>query len=260
MRVSSIILLSSLALTLLLLKTDALPAPSPVNSSSSSSSDGGSSELDEQKKDNPATFPVGNGIVYTKATFFVNKEKDGTKRPTAVDRIKSLVSINIGDSKKTKKKKKTGTGEDPWDAPWTELTLYGDDGYVERPVPEGCKKLPFKDQMIWDQQGHRGQVADTDKGSALAASAELAPGAEDAQKLGLSGGSEKDQSVGKEAGSSSTDGIRICILGLCIGDNDDDDDDDDKTVDHKMKKFLKTFRGKALKIDVDGCPVPSASK
>ncbi|KAF9967460.1 hypothetical protein BGZ70_009454 [Mortierella alpina] len=256
MRVPSIILLSSLALSLLLLKTEALPAPNPVNSSNSS----GGSELDEGKKDKPVTFPVGNGIVYTKATFFVNKEKDGTKRPTAVDRIKSLVSINIGDSNKNKNKKKAGTGGDPWDAPWSELTLYGDDGYVERPVPEGCKKLPFKDQMIWDQQGHRGQIEDTDKGSALAAIAEPADEVEDAQKPGLSEGSEKDQSVGKDAGSSSTDGIRICILGLCIGDNDDNDDDDDKTVDHKLKKFLKTFRGKTLKIDADGCPVASASK
>ncbi|KAF9575442.1 hypothetical protein EC968_003047 [Mortierella alpina] len=252
MRVPSIVLLSSIALSLLLLKTEAIPAPAPDNSGS---------ELDEPpKKVEPQTYPVGNGIVYTKATFFVNKEKDGTKRPTAVDRIKSLVSINIGDSKKNKKKKKAGTRKDPWDAPWDELTLYGDDGYVERPVPEGCKKLPFEDQMIWDQQGHRGQVTDTDKGSALAATANPDHEAEDTQKLDLSEGSEKDPSVGKGADSSSSDGIRICILGICIGHTDDDDDDGDKTVDHKMKKFLRTFKGKALKIDGDGCPLPSASR
>ncbi len=134
MRVPSIILLSSISLSLLLLQAEALPAPAADNISGS--------ELDE-KKEKPKTFPVGDGsIVYTKATFFVSKEKDGTKRPTAVDRIKSLVSINIGDTKKNKKKK------DPWDAPWEKLTLYGDDGYVPRPVPKGCKKLPFKDQMV----------------------------------------------------------------------------------------------------------------
>lgn len=141
MRVPSIVLLSSIALSLLLLKVKALPAPASDNDNDNNNSSG--SELNEKTKDQRKTFPVGNGIVYTKATFFVNKEKDGTKRPTAVDRIKSLVSINIGDTKKSKKGRK-----DPWDAPWTELTLYGDDGYVERPVPDGCKKLPFKDQMV----------------------------------------------------------------------------------------------------------------
>ncbi|KAF9947071.1 hypothetical protein BGZ72_010899 [Mortierella alpina] len=243
MRVPSIILVSSIALSLLLLKIEALPASTPDNNSGS--------ELDENPKDKRKTFPVGNGIVYTKATFFVNKDKDGTKRPTAVDRIKSLVSINIGDTKKNKKK--TGghnNGGDPWGAPWKELTLYGDDGYVARPVPEGCKKLPFEDQMIWDQQGHRGQAADSNKGSASASSAK------DAQKLDVSAESEKTPSVGKD--TESTDGFSICILGLCIGDNNDDDDD--KTADHKMEKFLKKFRGKTLKIDSEGCPLPSASK
>ncbi|KAF9990056.1 hypothetical protein BGZ75_003825 [Mortierella antarctica] len=252
MRVPSIILLSSIALSLFFLQAEALPAPAPASDTNNSGS-----ELDEKKQ---VAFPVGNGIVYTKATFFVNREKDGTKRPTAVDQIKSLVSINIGDPKKNKKKKKAGEGEDPWGAPWNELTLYGDDGYVQRPVPEGCKELPLKDQMIWDQQGHRGQAADTDKGSASAASAIPANETEDTQKLDLNEGSGKDPLMGTaDAGSSSTDGFRICVLGLCIGDSSDDDDDD-KTVDHKLKKFLKTFRGKTLKIDAHGCPLPSASK
>ncbi|KAG9324865.1 hypothetical protein KVV02_003272 [Mortierella alpina] len=251
MRVPSIILLSSIALSLLL-QAEALPATAPASDTNNSGS-----ELDEKNK---VAFPVGNGIVYTKATFFVNKEKDGTKRPTAVDRIKSLVSINIGDPKKNKKKKKAGEGEDPWGAPWNELTLYGDDGYVQRPVPKGCEELPFNDQMIWDQQGHRRQAADTDKGSASAASAIPANEAEDTQKQDLNEGSDKDPSMGMaDAGSSSTDGFRICVLGLCIGDNSHDDDDD-KTVDHKQKKFLRTFRGKTLKIDAHGCPLRSSSE
>lgn len=63
------------------------------------------------------------------------------------------------------------------------------------------------------------------------------------------------------------DGIRICILGLCIGgppeDKDNDDDDETKPrrkyIHHKQRKFLREI-AKRTPLNIDGktgCPIPS---
>lgn len=70
--------------------------------------------------------------------------------------------------------------------------------------------------------------------------------------------------ITKKDKNIDANGIRICVLGICIGDNDDEDEnEDDKPkrrhkIHHKQKKYLKQFMGKALKIDGrTGCPIPS---
>ncbi|KAK3807631.1 MAG: hypothetical protein J3Q66DRAFT_406161 [Benniella sp.] len=142
-------------------------------------------------------YPVGKGIVYTKTSFFVDeqgKEKKNDKvegeetqtqdqgiqpqeqeqrqqqeqlQEQQVQGKESNLGIGIGvgggdggKSKhkgKSKGKSKDATTQDR-ELSWDELVLYGDDGYEKRPVPKGCDELGFEDQMIWDQQGNKGEI------------------------------------------------------------------------------------------------------
>ncbi|KAG0199678.1 hypothetical protein BGX28_007092 [Mortierella sp. GBA30] len=279
MRVQSIILLSSVALTLLL-RAEALPAPANSVSKSPKIDNALSTPVDstgEKKEDEEEMFPVGHGIVYTKAHFFVNKDNKDNKPRTAMGYLKSLLDIggiNLGGKdKKDKdknKKMKANDNKNSWRTTWDELTLYGDADYVKRPVPEGCHKLSFNDQMIWDQQGTREQdtgATDEVTSSETSLDSQQAPSA--TVVTGDTGADADKSSQDATATTTTTttdaadtDGVSICLFGICIGDPNDDDNDGDndhKNI-HKQSKFLKKFRGKALRIDSDtGCPSPSKS-
>ncbi|KAG0362487.1 hypothetical protein BGX24_005106 [Mortierella sp. AD032] len=182
------------------------------------------------------------------------------------------------------------------------ILLYGDDGYKPRPVPKGCHELQFMDQMIWDQQGNRGEIEDA-SGQGLQAIT-LVPSVDDTTKetvkkdstekkdssdnrdstdksqkilakidtsavTEVATDSKKEQdlsdnnSKAKKATDVDPEGIHICLLGPCKDDEEDreeeeEDDSKRRKIHHKQKKFLKKFRGKALKIDGrTGCPIPS---
>ncbi|KAI8597162.1 hypothetical protein EDD21DRAFT_357513 [Dissophora ornata] len=204
---------------------------------------------DESEK----VYPVGKGIVYTKASFFVkaNKNKientgadgaDGTQEPeegstdsssdnqTAMDFLGNLFGIDLSGglnairgTHKGNKDKDTDKGEDKVnskdrDAVWEETPLYGDEGYVPRAVPEGCAELEYMDQMIWDQQGSREEVTKLEKND----------------KSVVNNQKEEEEGIKHQQHYHK--------------------------VNHKQKKFLKQFRGKALQIDGNtGCPLPIVS-
>lgn len=165
MRFPAIILLSSVALALLAQAEEA-PIKGAVKMI--------------QESESPKEIPVGNGIVYTKTTFFKNnqrnqqedstepsssgkdkdiksKKKDGKWRKTiseagqktfksatdlAADLLGIGVDIEIGGDKK--KKDKSPVDKDAPGYAWYNTPLYGDDGYVPRPVRAGCEKTSLQ--------------------------------------------------------------------------------------------------------------------
>ncbi|KAG0345147.1 hypothetical protein BG004_003930 [Podila humilis] len=192
-----------------------------------------------------------------------------------------LLGIDLGNGKKKKTRHPTkGNGDGPKD--WDHLVLYGDDGYVARPLPvqpdngKQCPTLPFLDQMIWDQQGpavgHDNVGTDATKPPPQGKEEEQEN--EDSQakqqvvtaSSSLSLSTEEDvakvdEKIAAKDDSKTLDtqGISICLLGPC--NDDDEDDEDDERIKHKQKKFLKQFKGKALNVDTHtGCPIPSEHK
>ncbi|KAF9921893.1 hypothetical protein FBU30_008036 [Linnemannia zychae] len=188
MRIPTIILLSSVALSLLVnaentptvadvdiagnIAVDPIPDRSTANTATSTttspnadantSSDTVLAEGTLRMKEDNKVYPVGKGIVFTKTTFVVDDNKDKNKDVKPKDDFSvtgflgDLLGIDIssGDNDKKKKKKDPTDSSDGVDIndPNT-FPLYGDDGYQPRPVPKDCPELEFLDQMIWDQQG-----------------------------------------------------------------------------------------------------------
>ncbi|KAF8982999.1 hypothetical protein BGZ52_001350, partial [Haplosporangium bisporale] len=123
---------------------------------------------------------------------------------------------------------------------------------------------------VWDMQGSQGKIVGTPPKS----SAHTTANPRDATDPATHPGTEisADHNTTMDA-MMHADGIRICILGICIGgppDDDDDDDDDDKDdddetkpgkkhVNHKQRKFLRGI-AKRTPLSIDsktGCPIPS---
>ncbi|KAG0359286.1 hypothetical protein BG005_001052 [Podila minutissima] len=175
-----------------------------------------------------------------------------------------------------KKSKKAPADDDEKD--WHHLRLYGDDGYEPRPLPvqpdaePNCETLSFRDQMIWDQQGNRGHYVNVPNSNAEKAPEEGIPKAETIANSADDGtdaapppssssphtyeiiNGKKIADIKDNKGTVDANGIHICLLGPC----DDDSVDEDTRIHHKMKKFLKQFKGKALRIDSrTGCPLSS---
>ncbi|KAF9438597.1 hypothetical protein BGZ76_006649 [Entomortierella beljakovae] len=149
------------------------------------------------------------------------------------------------------------------------ITLYGDDGYFPRPLPEQpsgsppCAKLGFLDQMVWDQQGDSGQkvpIANPNNADDIAAKVpkdvkddEHTP----SEAEGVSKPTEKDSQVKGNEDKVHSNGISLCLLGPCDNDEDEEHHNHRHRIYHKQRKFLKQFRGKALIIDdKTGCPLP----
>ncbi|KAG0042562.1 hypothetical protein BGZ83_000314 [Gryganskiella cystojenkinii] len=310
MRVPSLILLSSAALALLVRAEEApLPPPAAV--------------IRTESKDE---IPVGKGIVYTKTSFFTNRRKATPKEEKVEVKAQSEETVSDKDKQDeredepkkntiqstTKKIAQRFLGLDvnlggdgtkynsevvsSADLAWFFKPLYGDDGYVPRPVPKRCDPLAFKDQMIWDQQGDAdtertrrynadNTVDDTRQRNVDTVVPDVAPAIagpyasitpeEKKEDRDIDEMSVDDTVIDKETAATADvttaggddkqkmNGIRICILGLCIGGNDDDDDDDDDddrpphSIKHNQKKFLRQFRGKKLRLDSrTGCPLP----
>ncbi|KAF9308332.1 hypothetical protein BG003_011263 [Podila horticola] len=176
------------------------------------------------------------------------------------------IDVNLGGKKKSKK---APAGDDEKD--WDHLRLYGDDGYEPRPLPvqpdgePNCEVLPFRDQMIWDQQGDRGRYVNVptpeeripksetvakpvDEGTDVAPPSSSSPDTDEIMD------DKKIADIKDNKGTVDPSGIRICLLGPC----DDDSDDEGTRIDHKQKEFLRQFKGKALRIDIrTGCPLSS---
>ncbi|KAF9333974.1 hypothetical protein BG006_002906 [Podila minutissima] len=181
------------------------------------------------------------------------------------------IDINLGG----KMKSKNAPADDEKD--WHRLRLYGDDGYEPRPLsvqPDGepnCEVLPFRDQMIWDQQGNRGHYFNAPNSNAEKASEEGIPKAETIANSADDGtdaappssssphtyeiiNGKKIADIKDNKGTVDANEIHICLFGPC----DEDSVDKDTRIHHKMKKFLKQFKGKALRIDSrTGCPLSS---
>ncbi|KAG0258611.1 hypothetical protein BGZ95_004922 [Linnemannia exigua] len=325
MRIPTIILLSSVALSLLVGAENATPATA-VNANTNTASvvatdltidktaDAKEVEVNPEvtpeleaalepisplkMKEDEKTYPVGKGIVFTKTTFFVDNNNNNNNKNVQNDNeneskagatglldglLGDLLGIDIelgGDGKKKKKKKKDPPTESPKTTPSEGketdpdyILLYGDEGYKARP--------------IWDQQGNRGEI-ENGSGKGPQAIITLDPST-DATTTTETDHKEniikpKDNIDKKDTSTTTTDpqpkkdlsennskkatavdpeGIHICLLGPCKDDEEKDGDEDDKSskrrkIRHKQKKFLKQFRGKALKIDgLTGCPVPS---
>ncbi|KAF9910567.1 hypothetical protein EC991_006126 [Linnemannia zychae] len=201
MRIPTIILLSSVALSLLVSAENTpttnavVAAPIAANIAADLAIDKPADTKEDPKSDikpaaeenakaEPGTslkmkeddklYPVGNGIVFTKTTFSVDNKDDKTKNTEeGSDKfsatgfmdglLDTLLGIDINLGGGGSKKKKDPPADSPSTPPVEEtdpdyIPLYGDDGYKPRPVPKGCNDLSFLDQMIWDQQGNRGQV------------------------------------------------------------------------------------------------------
>ncbi|KAG9064249.1 hypothetical protein KI688_003437 [Linnemannia hyalina] len=334
MRIPTIVLLSSVALSLLVTAETTPPAAAaaaaaaaiaPISANVAAPAADTTQPKDMEPlsslkmNEDGKTYPVGNGIVFTKTTFVVddkNKDKSGTKDEAEFSVqgfLDDLLGIDIslggggGGGKKKKKDPPSGSTTTP-PAEETDpdyIPLYGDDGYRPRPVPKRCPELVFLDQMIWDQQGNNGSIegpasttppvsspadasasspseADADKNASEIEkrNAPAAAAAEDkatTTTTELKDKDEKEKLITKINASAVTvidpkdlsndkdpkkvdpNGIHICLLGGC---NDDDNDDKPKRrrVRHKQKKFLRQFKGKALKIDGrTGCPIPSGA-
>ncbi|KAG0060370.1 hypothetical protein BGZ89_012317 [Linnemannia elongata] len=249
MRIPTIVLLSSVALSLLVNAETTPPAPAAaavapiaanVAAAPAAAADTKPDDIEAlsslKMKEDGKTYPVGKGIVFTKTTFVVddkNKDKisataikddDDGEEKTAEFSVQGFlgnllgIDINLGGDGKKKKDPPTDSTTPPAEETDPDyIPLYGDEGYKPRPVPKGCPELIFLDQMDLSKDG-------------------------------------------KDPKKVDPKGIHICLLGGC--DDDDDEDDDGKQrhrkIRHKQKKFLRQFRGKALKIDGrTGCPIPS---
>ncbi|KAG0335411.1 hypothetical protein BG004_008451 [Podila humilis] len=243
-----------------------------------------------------AARPVGKGIVVTTTSFSKSKKGGFIANLLGID-----LDVEIGGDSKKKKKKKKNNVSDEGDLP-KNIPLYGDDGYVPRPLPkQSCPTLGFLDQLVWDMQGtrtvHKNDKNDPTKMLAVQQQQQqqqpqqqhLAPAAgvdrmehSDHSDPALAPATnnmamittDSNNKIVKDESSSSVDseGIRICLLGICIGgppddDNDDDDDDDDhdhhhgskKHISHRQKKFLRAV-AKRKPLDTDsktGCPIPT---
>ncbi|KAF9439339.1 hypothetical protein BGZ76_003869 [Entomortierella beljakovae] len=191
MRVPSLILLSSVALTLLVRAEDVNVAASASTTSVSADaakiseniaaalpieaaaaavvSAGEKAAAAVVAPEAEKTYPVGNGIVYTKSSFFGdNKDMKTTSglqaKINAMSFVANMLGINLGIGTGGSDDKDGDGDKDESIDPWYLIPLYGDDGYEKRPVPSGCAALTFKDQMacvyesIWDQQGNSGEV------------------------------------------------------------------------------------------------------
>lgn len=172
MRIPTIILLSSVALSLLVKaeSTPTVPAAAaavvaPVAANVAAPATVKPEDIEAlsslKMKEDGKTYPVGKGIVFTKTTFVVddkNKDKPATKDKEAEFSVQSLlgdllgIDINLGGGG-GKKKKDPPTDSGSTTPPAEEMDpdyipLYGDEGYKPRPVPKGCKELIFLDQMV----------------------------------------------------------------------------------------------------------------
>ncbi|KAF9550462.1 hypothetical protein EC957_000136 [Mortierella hygrophila] len=188
MRIPTIVLLSSVALSLLVTAETTPPAVAaaaasaiaPISANVAAPADTTTQPEDMEPlnslkmKEDGKTYPVGKGIVFTKTTFVVddkNKDKSATKDGRAEFSVQGLlgdllgIDINLGGGggKKKKKGPPSDSGSTTTTPPAEEtdpdyIPLYGDDGYKPRSVPKGCPELSFLNQMIWDQQGNNGSI------------------------------------------------------------------------------------------------------
>ncbi|KAF9137566.1 hypothetical protein BGX30_010102 [Mortierella sp. GBA39] len=181
MRIPTIVLLSSVALSLLVTAETTPPAAAaaiaPISANVAAPADTTQPKDMEalsslKMKEDGKTYPVGKGIVFTKTTFVVddkNKDTSATKDEAEFS-VQGLlddllgIDINLGGGSGKKKKKKDPPSDSGSTTPPAEETdpdyipLFGDDGYKPRPVPKGCPELVFLDQMVWDQQGNNGSI------------------------------------------------------------------------------------------------------
>ncbi|KAG0282700.1 hypothetical protein BGZ96_000199 [Linnemannia gamsii] len=324
MRIPTIVLLSSVALSLLVNAENTPPAPTTTNPAVIAVTPPNAANIAEataaaadtkaepevkaeesrpwKMKEDGKIYPVGKGIVYTKTTFVVDdnntkNSKDGKEADIgAQSLLGDLLGIDINIGGGGGKKKRDPPTKIPPAAEETDpdyIPLYGDDGYKPRPVPKGCTELVFLDQMIWNQQGNSGPIEqgegpesttppvstsardDTDSPSTAEADKKdtpLSPATDDNKDEKIAAKIETSsvlpvvdpKDINKKDKEVDSKGIRICLLGICIGDNDDDEDEKDgdkqkrRKIHHKQKSFLKQFMGRALKIDGStGCPIPS---
>ncbi|KAH7049809.1 hypothetical protein BKA57DRAFT_529116 [Linnemannia elongata] len=192
MRIPTIVLLSSVALSLLvnaettpLAPAAAAVAPIAANVAAAPAAAAADTKPDDiealsslKMKEDGKTYPVGKGIVFTKTTFVVddkNKDKnsataikdddDDGEEKTAEFSVQGFlgnllgIDINLGGDGKKKKDPPTDSTTPPAEETDPDyIPLYGDEGYKPRPVPKGCPELIFLDQMIWDQQGNNGLI------------------------------------------------------------------------------------------------------
>ncbi|KAF9149845.1 hypothetical protein BG015_008337 [Linnemannia schmuckeri] len=247
-----------------------------------------------------ATSPLkmeedGNGKVFTKTTVaFDDTNKEVKNKEEADFKAQGLLDIDLGGD---------GHGKhhhhhhDDWFDDWFDddwfdenhynhyihhnhYHLFGDKDYWPRPVPKGCPELSFYDQMIWDQQRYhgiihrrRGPLADASGPSPIAADVDNKDAEADndteaemkdappapAAPADPAAAVVEDKDVGKTDETVDSKGLHLCILGDCDHDEHEHDHDDHHhhhNGHHKLSRFLRQFRGKALRIDSRGCPLP----
>ncbi|KAG0027597.1 hypothetical protein BGZ81_005446 [Podila clonocystis] len=212
--------------------------------------------------------PVGKGIVVTTTSFSKSKNGGFLNNLLGIDRDLNI-EVDGGD-KKTKKSKKEGDEgsassksdpdfEDKMEIP-DDVPLYGDDGYVPRPLPvqptgqPPCPPLVFMDQLVWDMQGYLGKLAGAPPTPPSPQALVTTAGPQDATAPATLPGAEitVDKKAAPNADADS-DGLRICILGLCIG------GPPSKHIHHNQRKLLRQIAKRTpLSIDSQtGCPIPS---
>ncbi|KAG0078257.1 hypothetical protein BGZ93_001408 [Podila epicladia] len=212
--------------------------------------------------------PVGKGIVVTTTSFSKSNHGGFLANLLGIDADLLNIGVSDGDNSKTMKMDSDGGVkiEVPDDVP-----LFGDDGYVPRPLPAQptgqlpCPTLMFIDQMIWDMQGSKGTIEfrPTPTPPPVPVPA-TSPGPRDATAPAAVPGIEI--TVEKNASANEgvhTDGARICLSGVCIGKLEDNDDSKPgkKHIHHKKRKLLHKIAKHTPPLSIDGltgCPIPSA--
>ncbi|KAG0040235.1 Dom-3 Z [Podila clonocystis] len=218
--------------------------------------------------------PVGKGIVMTTTSFSKSKNGGFLNNLLGID-LDLNIGVDGGD-KKTKKTKKTKTTKNEGDegaAPAIidpdfgdvmeipdDVPLHGDDGYVPRPLPvqptgqPPCPPLVFMDQVVWDMQGSLGKVTEAPLTPPSPPAPVTTAEPQDATAPATLPGAEIDADQKATANAAvHPDGLRICILALCIG------GPPKKHIHHNQRKFLRQI-AKRTPLSIDGrtgCPIPS---
>ncbi|KAF9327969.1 hypothetical protein BG006_008782 [Podila minutissima] len=227
-------------------------------------------DTEDAKNKETEPRPVGKGIVVTTTSFSKSTNGGFLANLLGID-----MDMNIGDDGKDKmetvKKMNGDLGNEM--VILDDVPLYGDADYVPRPLPAQptgqppCPPLMFLDQVVWDMQGSSSEIIEVSSPPTRppVPAPVTTPVLRDATAPATLPGTEVvDQSALADA-TVHADGVRICLLGICIGGPEDKDKDDDgpkprkKRIRHNMRKFLrKVAKRSPLSIDGQtGCPIPS---
>ncbi|KAF9357855.1 hypothetical protein BGX26_002951 [Mortierella sp. AD094] len=210
------------------------------------------------------------------SSISIDKEVETTADGTTVMTIKTVYAGTIDP-----KKVSLGIGEDDSDSyeamdidgDHDHIPLYGDDGCVPRPLPEQprgnppCPTLGFLDQMIWNQQGDRGQklpVIGSQKPTRAGRVKALERFKENESKetdVGdLVGDKPKEDKSKEDNPKPEVDAPNLKEVAPKHSEAEFEAQDKlhhhRRRIHHKQKRFLKQFKGRALLADDKAnCPI-----